>query len=99
MVSQNVTWQWDSVYEKKKKKKRKKKRKRESRVSSNRANIDANIPTVCNIKTTSKQKGSKNDYVAKKMQTIPRGVGIHTHVHCVACYWAKRGRAVKRLRF
>jgi hypothetical protein len=37
MVSQNVTRQWDSVYEKKKKK---------SRVSSTWANIDACIPTV-----------------------------------------------------
>jgi hypothetical protein len=32
------------------------------------------------------------------MQTIPRGVGIHIHVRCVACYWAKRGRTGKRRR-
>jgi hypothetical protein len=31
MVSQNVTWQWDSVYEKKKKKKKKKKRKKKEK--------------------------------------------------------------------
>jgi hypothetical protein len=40
--------------------------KKNSRVSSNRANIDANMPTVSNIKTTPKKKGSKNNCVAKK---------------------------------
>jgi hypothetical protein len=61
MVSQKVTQKWGSVYgkkekEKKKKKKRKRKKKKKRRVSSNRANIDANIPTVSNIKTTPKKK-------------------------------------------
>jgi hypothetical protein len=41
---------------KKKKEKKRKKKKKKSRVSSNRANIDASIPTVRNIKTTPKKK-------------------------------------------
>jgi hypothetical protein len=57
MVSQNVTWQWDSVYGKKKKnQKEKKERKKESRVSSTWANIDAYIPTVSNTKTKTPKK-------------------------------------------
>jgi orotate phosphoribosyltransferase-like protein len=58
MVSQKVTQKRESVYEKRKKKKRKKKEKK-SRVSSNRANTDANIPTVSDIKTTPKKRQQK----------------------------------------
>jgi hypothetical protein len=38
-----------------KKKKKKKKNKKKNRVSSNWANIDANIPTVSNIKDAQKK--------------------------------------------
>jgi hypothetical protein len=51
MVSQKVTWKWDSVYEKKKEKK--------SRVSSNWAKIDTNIPAVSSIQATPKKRQQK----------------------------------------
>jgi hypothetical protein len=62
MVSQNVTRKWESVYGTKKKKQKKK----EGSAPINWANIDANIPIVSNTKTTSKQKGSKNNDVSQK---------------------------------
>jgi predicted nucleic acid-binding protein len=76
MVSQNVIWKRDSVYEKKKKKK---KRKRKSRVSSNWANIDANITTVSNIRTTpKKKKAAKIIMLAKKKCKPFLGVLVST---------------------
>jgi hypothetical protein len=46
--------------------KKKKKKKEKSRVSSNWANIDANIPTVSNTDDGRPKKGSKNNYVSQK---------------------------------